>query len=220
MSAVRSVNLASSPLQLPGRTRLSGMDKRPVRGAVDVFAPGPKGLAGGGLAGDTVCDLRYHGGDDQAVYAYAREDLDWWQAELGRDLPDGCFGENLTTSGINITSALVGEQWLVGGSLLLQVTVPRIPCRSFQAALGEKRWVKRFTERGVSGTYLRVLRGGPVTAGDSIVVVERPHHQISNWTAFRAITVEPELLDLMVDVPDLPDELRRTAAKRAKAMAR
>ena len=130
------------------------------------------------------------------------------------------FGENLTTSGINISAALVGEQWLIGGSLLLQVTVPRIPCTSFQSALGEKRWVKRFTERGVSGTYLRVLRAGSVRAGDSIVVVERPQHHISNWMAFRAITVEPELLDLMLDVPDLPAELRDTAVKRATAVAR
>jgi MOSC domain-containing protein YiiM len=220
MSAVQSVNLASSPTKLPGRTRLSGIDKQPVPGAVDVSAPGRKGVAGGGLAGDTVCDLRYHGGDDQAVYAYGREDLDWWQIELGREIGNGAFGENLTTSGINISAALIGEQWLIGGSLLLQVTVPRIPCMSFQSALGEKRWVRRFTERGVSGTYLRVVRSGSVRAGDSIVVVERPQHHISNWMAFRAITVEPELLDLMVDVPDLPDELRRTAAKRAKAVAR
>ncbi len=220
MSAVQSVNLASSPRRLPGRTRLSGMDKRPVDGAVDVFAPGPRGVAGGGLTGDTVCNLRHHGGDDQAVYAYGREDLDWWQIELDRELGNGSFGENLTTSGINISAVLVGEQWLIGGSLLLQVTVPRLPCMSFQSALGEKRWVKRFTERGVSGTYLRVLRAGSVRAGDSIVVVERPQHHITNWMAFRAITVEPELLDLVLDVPDMPAELRDTAVKRATAVAR
>jgi MOSC domain-containing protein YiiM len=221
MSAVQSVNLASTPAKIPGRSRLSGIDKHPVDGAVDVAAPGPKGTAGGGLAGDAVCDLRHHGGDDQAVYAYGREDLDWWQVELGRELRNGIFGENLTTSGINVSAALVGEQWLIGGSLLLQVTVPRIPCATFQSALGERRWVRRFTERGVSGTYLRVLRAGSVRSGDSIVVVERPQHGISNWMAFRAITVEPELLDLMRDVPDLPDELRDIAAKRAtKAVAR
>lgn len=220
MSAVLSVNLASSSAKLPGRKRLSGIHKLPVDGSVDVFAPGLKGVGAGGLAGDTVCDLRHHGGDDQAVYAYGREDLDWWQDELDRELPNGCFGENLTTSGINITAALVGEQWLIGGSLLLQVTVPRMPCASFQSALGEKRWVKRFTERGVTGTYLRVLRPGSVRAGDSIVVVERPQHRISNGMAFRAITVEPELLDLMVDVPDLPTELRDTAAKRHAMVAR
>ncbi|MEO5834545.1 MAG: MOSC domain-containing protein [Nakamurella sp.] len=220
MSAVQSVNLASTPARIPGRARLSGIDKHPVDGAVDVTAPGPKGLAGGGLAGDAVCDLRHHGGDDQAVYAYAREDLDWWQVELGRELRNGSFGENLTTLGINVSSALVGEQWLIGGSLLLQVTVPRIPCATFQAAIGEKRWVRRFTERGAAGTYLRVQRPGTVRSGDSIVVVERPDHRISASVAFRAITLEPELLDLMVDITDLPAELHESVQKRAGAPAR
>lgn len=220
MSAVQSVNIAPTPEKIPGRTRPSGMNKHPVDGAVDVTAPGPKGTAGGGLAGDAVCDLRHHGGDDQAVYAYAREDLDWWQVELGRELSNGCFGENLTTHGINVSSSLVGEQWLIGGSLLLQVTVPRIPCATFQAALGEKRWVKRFTERGAAGTYLRVRRPGSVRAGDSIVVVERPDHPITTSVAFRAITLEPELLDLMVDIPDLPAELKESVHKRVGAATR
>lgn len=215
MSAVQSVNIAPSPEKIPGRSRLSGMNKHAVDGSVEVTAPGPKGTGGGGLAGDAVCDLRHHGGDDQAVYAYAREDLDWWAAELDRELPNGCFGENLTTHGINLSTALVGEQWLIGGSLLLQVTVPRIPCATFQAALGEKGWVKRFTQRGAAGTYLRVLRAGAVRAGDSIVVVERPDHRISAGVAFRAITVEPELLDLMLDVPGMPAELQESAQKRA-----
>ncbi len=214
MSAVQSVNLASRPAAIPGRARLSGIDKQPVTAAVDVAAPGLKGTAGSGLAGDSVCNLRHHGGDDQAVYAYAREDLDWWQTELGRDLGNGSFGENLTTHGINVSSALVGEQWLIGGSLLLQVTVPRIPCSTFQAAIGEKRWVRRFTERGAAGTYLRVLRPGSVRAGDSIVVVERPDHRISTSIAFRGITLEPELLELMADLPDLPEELHRSVRAR------
>jgi MOSC domain-containing protein YiiM len=219
MSSVQSVNLAPAPVRLPGRALLSGIHKRPVEGSVDVFAPGRKGIGAGGLTGDTVYDLRHHGGDDQAVYAYGREDLDWWQVELGRELGNGSFGENLTTTGIDITAALIGERWLVGASLLLQVTVPRVPCASFQAALGEKRWVRRFAERGVTGTYLRVLTPGPVRAGDRIQVVERPDHRISNGMAFRAISVEPELLDLMADVPDLPAELRRFLAKRVRTAA-
>ena len=214
MSRVQSVNVATRAITLPGRTRVTGIRKEPVDHAVRVTAPGPKGSAGGGLVGDLVCDLRHHGGDDQAVYAYAREDLDWWQVELGRTLPDGCFGENLTTHGVNISQALVGEQWLIGGELLLQVTVPRLPCSTFQTAIGEKRWVKRFTLRAASGTYLRVLRAGQVRAGHSIVVVERPDHHISSSMAFRALTREPELLEMMVDVPGLPDDLREAIERR------
>src|SRR2546422_8811655 len=81
------------------------IDKRAVGGPVAVSAPGPKGTGEVGLAGDRVCDIRHHGGPDQAVYAYAREDLDAWGLELGRDFPNGFFGENLTTSGVDVNGA-------------------------------------------------------------------------------------------------------------------
>src|SRR5215813_9955825 len=78
------------------------IDKRPVEGPVAVSAPGPKGTGEVGLAGDRVCDVKHHGGPDQAIYAYAREDLDWWEAELARPLHNGMFGENLTTAGLDV----------------------------------------------------------------------------------------------------------------------
>ena len=119
---------------------MTGIDKRPADGPVRVTAPGPKGTGGSGLAGDAVCDLRHHGGDDQAVYAYAREDLDDWERELGRTLANGAFGENLTTAGLDVSAARGSAS--AGGSapeLVLEVTSGRIPCRTFQGRLGEKR---------------------------------------------------------------------------------
>ena len=98
-------------------------------------------------------------GTYQAVYAFAREELDWWGERLGRDLPDGMFGENLTTRGLAVDEALVGEQWAVGDEVLLQVTAPRIPCATFATRMGEPRWVKQFSEVGRSGAYLAVVRG-------------------------------------------------------------
>lgn len=98
-----------------GPAGLSGIDKRPVEGLVEVRDPGPKGVGGSGLSGDAVCDLRHHGGSDQAVYAFAREDLDAWERELGgRKLANGVFGENLTTLGLDVSGALIGERWRVG----------------------------------------------------------------------------------------------------------
>lgn len=131
MAQVISVNLGTRTATADSKIGVSGIDKRPVAGPVQVRAPGVKGVGGSGLAGDDVCDLRHHGGDDQAVYAYAREDLDGWAAELGRVLPNGVFGENLTTSGLPVTSALIGERWRIGERLVLEVSVPRVPCRTF-----------------------------------------------------------------------------------------
>ncbi|MGW3912667.1 MOSC domain-containing protein [Streptomyces sp. NPDC005070] len=173
---------------------VTGIDKRPVDGPVRVTAPGPKGAGGSGLAGDTVCDLRHHGGDDQAVYAMAREDLDDWERELGRTLPNGAFGENLTTLGLDVSGALIGERWRIGSGVVLEVTCGRIPCRTFQEHLGEKRWVRRFTHRGAPGAYLRVIEPGEIRSGDPVEIVHRPGHDVTVAVQFRAATTERELL--------------------------
>ncbi|MEU3774347.1 MOSC domain-containing protein [Streptomyces sp. NPDC032472] len=173
---------------------VTGIGKRPVPGPVHVFAPGPRGVGASGVEGDTVCDLRHHGGDHQAVYAYAREDLDWWEGQLGRELPGGIFGENLTTSGIDVNGALLGERWRIGAELVLEVASGRIPCRTFQGALGEQAWVRRYTEAVRPGAYLRVVQEGPVSPGDTVEVLSRPDHDVTVGLWFRAFTTERALL--------------------------
>ncbi|MET7456816.1 MOSC domain-containing protein [Streptomyces sp. NPDC005574] len=173
---------------------LSAIDKRPADGLVRVAAPGPKGVGRSGLAGDTVCDIRHHGGDDQAVYAVAREDLDDWERELGRPLANGAFGENLTTAGLDVSGARIGERWRIGAGVVLEVTCGRIPCRTFQGHLGERGWVKRFTRKGAPGAYLRVVEPGEIRAGDPVEVVHLPDHDVTVAMEFRATTTERDLL--------------------------
>jgi len=155
-----------------------------------------------GLAGDQVTDIENHGGPDMAVYAFAREDLDRWAAELGHEIPDGHFGENLTTYGIDVNEALVGERWRVGEALV-EIAKVRIPCQTFKGWMGltgydDTAWVKRFTADNRPGPYLRVIEEGMVQAGDPIEVVHRPGHGITVSFMFRALTSErhlaPELL--------------------------
>lgn len=193
---------------------LTGIDKRPTDGPVRVADPGPKGVGASGLAGDTVCDRRHHGGEDQAVYAMAREDMDDWARELGRELPNGSFGENLTTTGLDLTGALIGERWRVGPELLLEVTSGRIPCRTFQGHLDERRWVKRFTEKGAPGAYFRVLEPGEIRAGDPVRIVHRPAHEVTVAMQFRAMTTQRELLPrLLAAGPALHPESLAAARK-------
>ncbi|KQX70975.1 MOSC domain-containing protein [Streptomyces sp. Root1310] len=173
---------------------LTGIDKRPVEGPVRVAAPGPKGVGASGVAGDTVCHLRHHGGDDQAVYAVAREDLDDWESELGRTLANGAFGENLTTTGLDVSGARIGERWQIGSEVVLEVTSGRIPCRTFQGHLGEERWVRRFTEKAATGAYLRVVVPGEIRAGDEVRIVHLPEHEVTARMEFQAGTTHRELL--------------------------
>ncbi|MFI5836840.1 MOSC domain-containing protein [Micromonospora sp. NPDC051300] len=192
----------------------TGIDKRPVEGPVSVTAPGPKGTGEVGLAGDRVYDVAHHGGADQAVYAYAREDLDRWQAELGRSLGDGSFGENLTTTGLDVNGALVGERWRIGSDVVLEVSCARIPCGTFQGWLGEQGWIKRFTAAAVPGAYLRVVEPGEVRAGDAVEVVHRPAHEVTVAFLFRAVTSEPELLPRVLAADALPADDRERIRRR------
>ena len=197
-------------LALPGRRpATSGIDKRP--------APGRVAVGERGLDGDVQVNRKYHGGDGQELYAYAQEDADWWVAELARELPAGRFGENLRTTGLDLTGALLGERWRIG-TALLEVTAPRIPCANFARFWDVPQLVKRFTARGASGAYLRVLETGEIGAGDSVEVVERPEHDVTVGLVFRAFTTQkyriPELEPALRYLPD------RNRAKVAEKIAR
>lgn len=175
-----------------GRMKRTAIDKRPVSERVKVGELG--------LVGDEQADLVNHGGPDKAVYVYAREDLDHWAGELGRPLRDGVFGENLTTSGIDVTGARLGERWRVG-STLLELRGPRIPCGVFRNWMGEKGWVRRFAASGRTGAYLRVLETGELGAGDPIDVVHRPDDAPTVAESVRAFYGDTGLLRRVLAVP-------------------
>lgn len=213
---VLSVNVGTlQPSAHTNAPRGTGIGKTAVDGPVTVSAPGPKGVGGSGLTGDEIGDLRHHGGNDQAVYAFAREDLDRWADVLNRELTNGQFGENLTTTGLDVNEARIGERWRIGDRLLLEVCSTRIPCRTFAGWLEEKGWIKRFTQDARPGAYLRVLEPGEVRAGDQVVIEHRPDHKVTSSFLFRALTVEPELLpELLTAGEALTAEARDRALKR------
>ncbi len=193
---------------------VTSIDKRPVTGPVMVTPAPAKGTGIVGLAGDRVCDVRHHGGPDQAVYAYAREDLDFWEAELDRPLRSGVFGENLTTTGIDVNGALIGERWRIGPEAIVEASCPRIPCRTFQGWLSQAGWIKRFTQAVRPGSYFRVIEPGEIRAGDVVEVVHRPEHDVTVGIVFRALTLEPELLPWLLAAAALPGDLREQARRR------
>ena len=121
------------------------------------------------LAGDDQADREAHGGPDKAVYAYAVEDARWWESKVGRPFAHAEFGENLTTEGIDVNDALVGERWAVG-TTVLEVSEPRVPCWRLGVRMNDPGFVRRFTEALRPGAYLRIVVEGDVGAGDEIRV--------------------------------------------------
>lgn len=217
---IASVNVVHALIpDVRGDLDRTAIDKRPIDGRVAVATPGDGGV---GLAGDRIYDTRHHGGRDQAVYAYAVEDRAWWAVELGRDLSPGQFGENLSTEGVDVTGAVIGERWQVGADgLVLEVTCPRIPCSTFQGFLGEPRWVKRFTDHGACGAYLRVVAEGTVGAGDRVIVADRPAHGVTIGDVFVPRQVDGGRLQRMLDdQPDLAPDIVRAVTRDLAARAR
>jgi MOSC domain-containing protein YiiM len=192
-----------------GRPFMSAIFKDPAAGRV---AAGPDGLDG-----DEQADLRVHGGPDKAVYAYAEEDTAWWEAELGRPLGPGAFGENLTVANLDVTAAVIGERWRVG-TTELEVCQPRQPCSKLGIRFGDPRMVKRFAQVARPGAYLRVRVAGELGAGDAIEVVSQPSHDICIGLVFRAIMHDDDgLAARAAAAPELPSGLAAWLRERSAA---
>ena len=209
MPRIVSVNVGT-PRQISvrrGRPMMSAIVKEPVEGPVRV--------EGVNLAGDDQADRRVHGGPDKAVYAYAREDSDWWAAELGREIVDGMFGENLTTEGLDVSGAIIGERWQVG-TAVLEVCQPRLPCSKLGLRFDDLKMVKRFGEASRPGAYLRIIGEGELQSGDEITVLSRPGHGITLANVADAILVDDSLMAHVATAPelaqDLAEQLRAQAA--------
>jgi MOSC domain-containing protein YiiM len=177
---------------------MSAIFKAPVEGRVRV--------EGVNVAGDDQADRSVHGGPEKAVYAYAREDIDWWENIHG-DLPNGCFGENLTTAGLDVSGALLGERWRIG-TVVLEVAQPRLPCSKLGIRFNDLRMVKAFAKASRPGAYLRILEEGELGAGDEIEILSRPDHAVTLSIASDACLKDPSLAAVVLAVPGLSDELR------------
>lgn len=202
MPRVLSVNVGRSRAAEWAELGATSMDKRSIEGPVRVGRLG--------IESDSVTDTRHHGGPDQAVYAFAREDLDLWAARLGVEIRDGQFAENLTTEGIDVNAAEIGERWRIG-SVVFEVCHVRTPCNDFKNWMGisgfdNTQWVKRFTAECRPGPYLRVLEEGFVCSGDQIEVVHRPGHGVTVTDLFRAKNLDHSLRPALM-APEVFDHL-------------
>ena len=203
---VLSVNVGGiREFDFNGQPAVSAIWKSPVARRV--------AARGVNLEGDDQADRGAHGGPDKAVYAYAIEDGRWWEKELGRPLEYGEFGENLTTEGIDVNGALVGERWEVG-STVLEVSEPRVPCWRLGVRMEDKLFPRRFTQAGRPGTYLRIVGEGELGTGDEIRVIERPDHDLTIGDIFRIYTVARDEADRLLWVPQLSEAWRQWARVR------
>lgn len=219
MGVLESVNLAVAEPNPYKQSMSTGINKRPQPGRFAVTAPGPRGDGqASALVGDFIGDTKNHGGCQQALYAFERSDLDAWEKRLGRELGNGFFGENLTTSGLDVNDAVLGETWRIGGDVEVRVTGPRIPCSTFRGWVGETGWLKTFTAVARPGAYLSIERPGMIGAGDDITVLHRPAHDVTVSLVYRALTTERELLPRLLAADQYLDDEYRAIVARGKTL--
>jgi MOSC domain-containing protein YiiM len=205
--SVLSVNVAEiREIPRGGEMVRTGIWKAPVAGRVAV--------RGVNVEGDEQADRAVHGGPDKALYAYAREDTDWWERDLRRELPHGVFGENLTLRGVDVTGALIGERWRIG-SVLLEVSEPRFPCWKLGARFGDPRMLKRFAAARRPGAYLRIAEEGELATGDAVEVVERPGHDLTIAAFASAYLEDRAALPRLLEVPAVSEVWRDWVRERA-----
>jgi MOSC domain-containing protein YiiM len=206
---VLSVNVGEpQTVNYRGTDITSAIWKEPVDGRI--------AARGINLDGDGQADRTVHGGVDKAIYAYSREDYEWWESELGRPLAPGTFGDNLTITGLDPSAALIGERWRVG-SAVLEVSEPRFPCYKLGVRMDDPRFLKRFAAALRSGTYLRIVTEGELGAGDEIDVFERPRHELTIGRFAEAYLSDREQLPDLLDAEGLSDDWRAWISERTGA---
>jgi len=200
---VLSVNVGTvREFEYNGRTARSAIWKTP--------AVGRTAARGVNLAGDEQADRGAHGGPDKALYAYSIEDARWFEKEIGRALTNGEFGENLTTEGIDVNDALIGEHWEIG-TTVLEVSEPRVPCWRLGVRMNDNLFVRRFTEALRPGSYLRIIVEGDVGTGDEIRLVEKPKTDLTVRDVFRIYTRDRHEAERLLAVPQMSDAWKRWA---------
>ncbi|MBJ7472182.1 MAG: MOSC domain-containing protein [Solirubrobacteraceae bacterium] len=197
MASVLSVNVGLPKVigVRRGEEVLSGIDKRPVDGRL--------AIRGTSFEGDGQASLDLHGGPDMAIYAYAAEDSAWWAQQLGREITPGMFGENLTTSGVDCSGAVIGERWALG-EVVLEVCQPRLPCYKLGMHFQDPTILKQFTQASRPGAYLRVVQEGTVGAGDTVEVLSRPDHGVTIALVADALQLDHALAAQALQAPELP----------------
>ena len=197
-----SINIGKAEtIQGPKRMETTGIFKQPTGGPVRVTALG--------LEGDFIASTRHHGGPDQAVYVYGGADYAWWAGQLGRELPPGSFGENLTISELESARFAIGDRLRLG-EVLLEVAAPRIPCETFAARMGDPQFVKKFRQAERPGLYCRVLQEGIVKAGESVTLEPFEGEKVLLLEIYR------DYYEKRADAAELQRFLRAPLAVRAR----
>jgi MOSC domain-containing protein YiiM len=163
---VISVNIGKKEkLIYKGEEIVTGILKYPVNNAIS--------LGKEDVVDDAVVDRRYHGGEDQAVYAYSENHYNYWKSLFPNlDWHFGMFGENLTITNLDETKIYVGSVYKLGETII-EVTKPRTPCKKLGIVFKTQHFLKQFWNTTKSGIYFKVIKTGKVAVNDELILIKK-----------------------------------------------
>jgi MOSC domain-containing protein YiiM len=207
-----SINV-SLPVEVEYNNKIisTGIFKKPVEGTVHISPLG--------LSNDEQVDLKNHGGEHKAIYAFSAHHYAFWRNKLNRpDLSFGQFGENLTIADLDETSLCIGDQIQIA-DCILEITQPRVPCYKLGIALGQTEMPKFFVKHGATGIYFRVLQAGTIDINSQISILFRHPKQLTVHTLFNAyfdknFSGSDKIMALAEAIPQLSNEWRNKVLTR------
>jgi len=207
-----SINV-SLPVEIEYNNKLisTGIFKKPVTGDILISSQG--------LINDQQADLKNHGGEHKAVYAFSENHYDYWRKKLNKpELAFGQFGENITISNLDEATLCIGDQIQIG-DCILEITQPRVPCYKLGIALGLTEMPKLFVQHGATGIYFRVLQAGTVSIDSEITVIFRQPKQLTVHTLFNAyfdksFIDSAKIMMLATEISQLSNEWRSKVLSR------
>ena len=165
---------------------------------------------------DHVLDRRYHGGADKACYLYSSDHYPFWRSKFPNlNWEWGMFGENLTVSGLNEAEIRIGDQYLIGETVI-QVTQPRQPCFKLGVRFGDQSVVDQFWVLPYPGVYVRVLASGKVQSGDKLIQTESNPESLTVAQVFSLFQVDRtnfEFIRKAINEPFLAESCRKDLQK-------
>lgn len=187
----------------------SAIDKQPLEGDIAITRLG--------LAGDQQGDTRIHGGPLKAIHHFPKEHY----ASLRQQLADfngeiGGFGENISTCGIIERDICLGDIFSFG-TAKLAVSQGRQPCWKLNIRFAQPQMARLVQQTGCTGWYYQVLEPGVASAGDSLVLLERPYPEANLAKIQHSLhcnTLDFAQLEQLLAIPVLPNSWRKVFSRR------
>jgi MOSC domain-containing protein YiiM len=180
VSKILSLNIGHpAAMEWNGKSIVSSMLKQPTIGPLVVHQDK--------IEGNSFANPEFHGAIHSVLYAFGMKSALEFAKLLGLSKYEpGSTGETVTLDQLDEFAVSVGDKFRFG-SVLAEVSFPRIPCGKVSFRMQHERGQKAMQECGRSGVYFRILEPGTITMNDEVKRVESAKDTLLISDVYRVI---------------------------------